>query len=210
MLPFTRLRATAAPLDRANVNTDELIPARLLRKPVDEHYGRYLFHDLRFTPEGQERAEFVLNQAPYRQARILVADVNFGCGSSRENAVWVLNVFGIRCVIAPSFSDIFYNNACKNGLLPVRLVADEAAALRQALHAAPGSEVEVDLEAQSVVSPSGQRYRFDIDAFRKSCLLGGLDDIGLTLAHAARIDAHERDMEARRPWMSPVSGKVSP
>jgi 3-isopropylmalate/(R)-2-methylmalate dehydratase small subunit len=200
MRPFTRLAAVAAPIDLPNVDTDRIIPARFLRKPRgSEGYARFLFHDVRFDAAGAERPEFVLNRAPYRAAQILVAAENFGCGSSREAAVWALDANGIRCVIAPSLGDIFRENCVKNGLLPVLLPAPAAAALRRLLHERPGAALDVDLEAQTVTAPDGAVHRFEIDPFRKQMLLTGQDEIALTLGHEAAI----RDFEARHGWATP-------
>jgi 3-isopropylmalate/(R)-2-methylmalate dehydratase small subunit len=171
-----------------------VIPARFLRKDRNvPEYASFLFHDVRFDADGAERPEFVLNQAPYRGANIVVAAENFGCGSSREAAVWALAAYGVRAVIAPSLGDIFHQNCFKNGLLPVILDGDVAAVLRRQLHAEPGSSITVDLEAQTVTAPDGRRHRFDVDAFRKEMLLSGRDEIELTLGFEAQI----REFEAR-------------
>jgi 3-isopropylmalate/(R)-2-methylmalate dehydratase small subunit len=179
------------------VDTDQIIPARFLRKPRDERYASYLFHDLRFAEDGSAKADFVLDAPDYRGARILITERNFGCGSSRENAVHVLWDFGFRAVIAPSFGDIFFNNCFKNGLLPVVLPAGAVAALRDEVMRRPGARVIVDLERQEAVSPSGVVYGFDIDPFRKHCLLHGLDEIAFTLGHERDIAAFERAQDAR-------------
>jgi 3-isopropylmalate/(R)-2-methylmalate dehydratase small subunit len=202
MRPFTRLTAAAAPIDLPNVDTDRVIPARFLRRRRESADASLLFHDVRFDAEGREREDFVLNQPPFRQAGILVTAENFGCGSSREWAVWALDAFGIRAVIGSSFGDIFHENCLKNGLLPVRLPAGVVADIRRQLHAAPGSTISVDLEAQTVTAPDGAGHRFEIDPFRKHALLAGQDEIALTLAHEHAI----ADFEARRrreaPWLS--------
>jgi 3-isopropylmalate/(R)-2-methylmalate dehydratase small subunit len=208
MEPFTRLTAVAAPLDLPNVDTDRMIPARFLRKPRSGGYGQYCFHDLRLRPDGTEDPGFVLNHPAYREARILVAAENFGCGSSREAAVWALAGRGIRAVIAPSFGDIFHENCLRNALLPVRLPAATVAGLRLALHAAPGATVTVDLPAQTITGPDATPHRFEIDAFRKRALLEGLDDIGLTLRHDAEISAFEARHVAEWPWAAP--GRLEP
>jgi 3-isopropylmalate/(R)-2-methylmalate dehydratase small subunit len=200
MEPFTRLTATAAPIDIVNCDTDRILPARLLRKPRAPGYERWLFHDVRFDPEGRERPEFVLNQAPYRGARILVAGANYGCGSSREQAVYAMYDYGIRCVIAPSFGDIHYGNALQNGLLPVVLAEADCDRLRAQLHEKPGAALTVDLPAQTVTAPDGAGYRFEIDPAAKERLLKGLDDIGLVLQHAERIEAFEDRYLAEYPW----------
>ena len=201
MQPFTRLSAVAAPLDGTNVDTDRIIPARFLRKPRGDGYHRYLFHDVRFADDGAEVADFVLNRTPFRTAPILVADSNFGCGSSREGAVYALADHGIRAIIAPSFGDIFYQNCVKNGLLPIRLPAAVVAEWRKHLHEAPGATVAIDLPAQSVTGPDGTSWSFDIDAFARTCLLEGLDDIRLTLRHEAEIAAYEERCATRTPWV---------
>jgi 3-isopropylmalate/(R)-2-methylmalate dehydratase small subunit len=208
MEPFVRLTAPAAPLDLPNVDTDRIIPARFLRKPRDVGYGQFCFHDLRRRPDGTEDPEFVLNRAAYRDARILVAGENFGCGSSREGAVWALAGRGVRAIVAPSFGDIFHENSLRNGLLPVRLPATVVASLRQALHAMPGAAVTIDLPAQTVTGPAGTSHRFEIDPFRKQALLEGQDEIGLTLRHGPEIDAFERRHPAEWPWAMP--GRLFP
>ena len=202
MRPFTRLDAIAVPLDLANVDTDQLLPARFLKKPrgAGLSYADYLLRDLRFRADGTPDPDVGLNRPPFDRAEILVADANFGCGSSREGAVYALLDFGIRAVIAPSFGDIFAGNAAKNGVLTVELSAARAAALRAALHAAPGARVAVDLAAQTVTAPDGETLGFAIDPFRKTCLLGGLDDIALTQRHADAIAAFEAADAAARPW----------
>src|SRR3990167_2609810 len=179
MQPFTKLSAAAAPIDLPNIDTDRIIPARFLRKPKEAPgYASFLFHDVRFNADGSEKPEFVLNQVPYRGAKILVTAENFGCGSSREMAVWALDASGIRSVIAPSLGDIFHQNCYKNGLLPVLLPAEVVAALRRQLHARPGVTISVDLDAQTVTAPDGALHRFEIDPFRKEMLLTGRDEIG--------------------------------
>ncbi len=201
MRKFTSLTAVAAPIDAINLDTDQLIPARFIRKPRDDDYHVYLFHDLRFDDSGAERPEFVLNRAPYRDARILVGARNFGCGSSREAAVFALDANDFRAVVAPSFGDIFFNNCFKNGLLPV--VLDEAVVdrLRAGLRDAPGARLTIDLETQTVTGPDGARHPFDVDPFRKHCLVNGLDDIALTLEHEAEIDAFEADYRREMSWL---------
>lgn len=202
---FTHLAAVAVPLNRVNVDTDQITPARFLKKPRDEHYPDYLFHDLRFHSDGTERDDFILNQAPFREAKILVADDNFGCGSSRESAVYALFDYGFRVVIAPSFGDIFANNAGKNGLLAVRLAADDVATIRQRLQDNPGATLTVDLASQTVTgpSPANTTYHFDIDGFTKQCLLEGLDDVQFTSALESEISAHEANHRKNLPWLYP-------
>jgi 3-isopropylmalate/(R)-2-methylmalate dehydratase small subunit len=199
---FTRHTGVAAPIDLPNVDTDRVIPARFLRKPQgSDGYNRYLFHDVRFTPDGAERPEFVLNQPPYRAATILVAADNFGCGSSREAAVWALMAHGFRCVIAPSLGDIFHQNCFKNGLLPVILPTDVVAGLRGQLHARPGATITADLEAQTVAAPDGATHHFEIDAFARQLLLAGQDEIALTLGYDTQIRAFEARQRAERSWL---------
>jgi 3-isopropylmalate/(R)-2-methylmalate dehydratase small subunit len=190
MEPISRFEGLAAPLALDNVDTDQIIPARFLRKPRDADYQRWLFHDLRFAPDGSPRPEFVLNRPPFDSATILIAGRNFGVGSSREAAVYALQAFGIRAVIAESFGDIHYSNALKNGLLPIRLPPERVRALREA---AEGGQLRlaVDLERSVVVSPDGTEDAFAIPAFARDCLLRGLDEIGLTLTHLPEIEAFE-------------------
>ena len=176
---FTTLTGIAAPLPMANIDTDKVIPARFLKTIKRSGLGVHLFDTLRYDNDGKERPEFVLNQEPYRSAQIIIAHENFGCGSSREHAPWALLDFGIRCVIAPDFADIFFNNCFKNGVLPVT----------------------VDLERQVVVRPNGEEIPFDIDPFRKHLLLNGLDDIGQTLQHASRIDSFEATRRQQHSWL---------
>ena len=202
MEAFTTLTATAVPIDMVNVDTDQIIPARFLKRlRTDPEYASFLFHDLRLDDTGAERPEFILNQKPYRGGGIIVADENWGCGSSREAAVWTLMKNGIRCVIAPSFGDIHYNNGMKNGMLPVRLAKDACAKLRDALHAQPGAEITVDLEAQKVTGPDGSVYGFDIDPFQKHCMVNGLDDIALTMEYDSNFAAFEERYKKEASWL---------
>ena len=191
MEKFQRLDAPALPMGTPNIDTDQIIPARFLRKPRKLGYQGFLFHDLRFNDDGAEKPGFVLNKPPYRQARVLVADRNFGCGSSREHAVYALWDYGFRAVIAPSFGDIFFNNCLKNGLLPVVLPTEDAAALRAYLERWPGSSLIVDLAKQEVTGPNGEVLRFEIDPFRKHCLIEGVDEIDFTLGFDKEIAAFE-------------------
>jgi 3-isopropylmalate/(R)-2-methylmalate dehydratase small subunit len=201
MEPFTRLDAVAAPMPVPNVDTDQIIPARFLRKSRKDGYGQYLFCDLRFDSDGKEKPGFVLNEAPYRGARILVADKNFGCGSSREHAVYALWDYGFRVVIAPSFGDIFFGNSFKNGFLPIVLPAEATAELRDAIQANPGAHVTVDLASQLVIGPEGTTHRFEIDSYRKECLLKGIDELDFTLARRAEIAEFERRLAEAMPWL---------
>jgi 3-isopropylmalate/(R)-2-methylmalate dehydratase small subunit len=204
MNPFTTLTAVAAPFDIANVDTDKIIPARYLRKlrSPTAGYDPYLFYDLRFDAEGRERPGFVLNQPPYRKAGILVANVNFGCGSSREGAAYALMDYGIRSVIAPSFGDIHYANEIQNGMLPAIVSEDVAAALRDQLRARPGAELSIDLSMQTITDTNGAAHRFQIDAVYKERLLAGLDEIGLVLQHLPDIEAFERRHHSEHTWLA--------
>jgi 3-isopropylmalate/(R)-2-methylmalate dehydratase small subunit len=200
MQPFTDLHATAAPLDMANLDTDQIIPKQFLKTVEREGLGKGLFYDLRFDTEGRPRPDFVLNDPRYAGAGVLIAGDNFGCGSSREHAPWALLDYGVRCVIAPSFADIFYNNCFQNGLLPVALPAQAVKVLMD--EARGGNHVfSVDLQSQSVISPSGKSFRFEIDAARKAKLLEGLDAIGETLQHAGDIDVYETRKALAQPWL---------
>jgi 3-isopropylmalate/(R)-2-methylmalate dehydratase small subunit len=204
MEPFTRVTAVAAPIDLPNIDTDRIIPARFLRKGQGSPgYDRYLFHDVRFAADGSEQPDFVLNQRPYRDAKILVTAENFGCGSSREAAVWALAANGIRSVIAPVLGDIFHQNCYKNGLLPVILAADAVAGMRRQLHERPGATITVDLPSQTVTAPDGTAHAFSIDPFRKRCLLEGLDEIGLTKTYAEAIGAFEGRHAEAFSWARP-------
>ena len=200
MEPFTTLTAIAVPIDLANVDTDQIIPARFLGRPRSQQRGA-MFHDLRHDPDGTLRPGFVLNRPEYADARILVADRNFGCGSSRANAVTVMVDSGFRAFIAPSFGDIFFNNCFQNGVLPIRLPADRVAALRAALRAAPGSQLTVDLEHQTVTGPDGRADSFEIDSFRKDCLLKGVDEVSLTLGYEADIVRFEARQRQVMDWL---------
>ena len=203
MQPFTTLTGIAAPLPLANVDTDKIIPARFLKTIKRTGLGKNLFDAIRYNADGSENPDFILNQEPYRRAEILVAGPNFGCGSSREHAPWALLDFGIRCVIAPDFADIFHNNCFKNGILPIRLPQEVCEQLMEDAKLGPNSRITIDLEAQEVVRPNGERIRFEVDAFRKHCLLNGLDDIGLTMEKRASIDSFEAKRETAQPWVVP-------
>lgn len=198
MKPFTKLKAVAAPLPLINIDTDMIIPKQFLTTIERTGLGKNLFNDIRYEESGQEKPDFVLNRAAYRKAEILVTGENFGCGSSREHAPWALLDFGIRCVIAPSYADIFYNNCFKNGILPVMLPQDQVDVLMKAAEA--GTAIDVDLGAQTV-SDGSHTYSFEIGEFRKHCLMNGLDDIGLTLEKKNAIAAHEQSLLADKPWV---------
>ncbi len=201
MEKFTTLTGIAAPLPMINVDTDMIIPKQYLKTIKRTGLGKYLFDEMRYDAEGREIPDFVLNRRAYRNAKILVTGENFGCGSSREHAPWALLDFGIRCVIAPTFADIFYNNCFKNGILPIALPKDQVAKLLDDAGRGANAIVSIDLEKQEITGPDGGRLRFEIDPFRKHCLLNGLDDIGLTLQKAAAIDDFEARQRAAQPWL---------
>jgi len=207
---FTQLKGIVAPLDRANVDTDAIIPKQFLKSIKRTGYGPYLFDEWRYEDRGEpemdctnrpRRADFVLNQPRYQGASILLARENFGCGSSREHAPWALLDYGFRSVIAPSFADIFYNNCFKNGILPIILDAAIVDRLFRETAASEGYALAIDLEQQTVTTPSGEAFAFEVDAFRKHCLLNGLDDIGLTLQQADDIRAYEAKRKQEAPWL---------
>ncbi len=197
MEKFDKLTGIAAPLDIINVDTDMIIPKQFLKTIQRSGLGKNLFDEMRYTPEGDEIADFVLNQPAYRAAQILVAGDNFGCGSSREHAPWALLDFGISCVIAPSFADIFYNNCFKNGILPIVLPQEDVDKLMDDAKRGANATVSIDLESQTIKGPDGGEISFEVDAFRKQCLLEGLDDIGLTLQKAAAIDDYEARLDVQ-------------
>ena len=196
MEPFIRLDAVALPLARPNVDTDQIVPARYLQKPRSDNFGNYLFRDARVRTDGSEDPDFLLNRDAYRDARIVVAERNFGCGSSREHAVWALYDYGFRAAIAPSFGDIFATNALKNGFLPIVLPASAVDTLLAQLTREPGAHLVVDLPAQNVVAPDGSVLPFEVDAFAKHCLLEGLDEISYTLSLLPAIEAYENARQA--------------
>ncbi len=198
---FTNLSGIAAPLPMMNVDTDMIIPKQFLKTIRREGLGRNLFDEMRFLDDGSENPDFVLNKPAYREAQILVAGENFGCGSSREHAPWALLDFGIRCVVAPSFADIFYNNCFKNGILPIALPQEEVDKLMDDAQRGANAVITVDLEKQEITGPDGGCVTFEIDPFRKHCLLNGLDDIGLTLEKASAIKGFEARMATERPWV---------
>lgn len=181
-----------APLDKVNIDTDQILPARYLQKPRANNFGDYLFQDVRHDKDGSLRPEFVLNQSPYAGAKIILANDNFGCGSSREHAVWAIYDGGFRAVIAPSFGDIFFNNSLKNGLLPIRLVKSDVLQLLALAHQHPGTTAEIDLVQQTVVVSTGFCVTFEIDSFSKQCFLEGLDELSYTLSQLPQIEAFER------------------
>lgn len=201
--PFTILEAVAAPIDAENIDTDQILPARFLKKPRDQAYGTYLFRDLRFEDSGEEIEDFVLNRPGFRDCAILVANSNFGCGSSREGAVYALHDYGIRSIIAPSFADIFYNNCLRNGIVPVRLPAQTCTELRDGLKQRPGQRVVVDLERQQIRDLQGTSHFFDIAAFPRQLLLTGLDEIDLTLSMLPEVEKLEREYHLAAPWSLP-------
>ena len=203
---FDTLTGVAAPLNLDNVDTDKIIPARFLKTIKRTGLGVSLFASLRYNEDGSEKPDFVLNQPKYREAQILIAGDNFGCGSSREHAPWALLDFGIRCVIAPSFADIFHNNCFKNGILPIALLPAVCEQLMADAALGTNARITVDLARQVVIRPDGQEIAFEVDAFRKHCLLNGLDDIGLTLEHAPAIDSYEAKLKSEQGWRPTISG----
>jgi len=203
MEKFTTLTGIAAPLEMINVDTDMIIPKQFLKTIERKGLAKGLFYDLRRDKDGAENPDFVLNQEPYRRAAILIAGENFGCGSSREHAPWAFLDQGIRCIVAPSFADIFYNNCFKNGILPIVLGRAEIEALMADARDRENPVLTVDLPAQTIQRPNGAAVAFDIDPFRKRCLVEGLDDIGSTLERAADIDAFEASQRRERPWLWP-------
>lgn len=207
---FTTLTAIVAPMDRANVDTDAIIPKQFLKSIKRSGFGPNLFDEWRYEDVGQPdmdnskrplRKDFVLNQPRYQGAKVLLARENFGCGSSREHAPWALKDYGFDVIIAPSFADIFFNNSFKNGILPIILDEKIVDELFNETFASEGYELTVDLAAQKIVKPNGDEINFDVDSFRKHCLLNGLDDIGLTLQHAEEIKAYEESRKASKPWL---------
>jgi 3-isopropylmalate/(R)-2-methylmalate dehydratase small subunit len=201
MEPFKHLDGIAAPLNMINVDTDMIIPKQFLKTIHRTGLGKALFDEMRFNPDGSEKPDFVLNKPAYRKAQILVAGDNFGCGSSREHAPWALLDFGIRCVISTSFADIFYNNCFKNGILPIRLPQSDVDKLMDDAERGSNARISVDLESQDIRGPDGGVIKFEIDAFRKQCLLNGWDDIGLTLRSEAKISAYEQNHKTQAPWV---------
>ena len=201
MEKFTTLRGVAAPLPMVNVDTDMIIPKQFLKTVSREGLARGLFYELKTTQDGSPNPDFVLNKPAYAKAQILVAGDNFGCGSSREHAPWALLDFGIRCVISTDFADIFYNNCFKNGILPIKVSADDLKKLMDDAERGANATLTIDLPNQEIRGPDGGKVKFDIDPFRKHCLLNGLDDIGLTLEKAASIDSYEKKQASAQPWL---------
>ena len=201
MTPFTTLTGIAAPMPLVNIDTDMIIPKQFLKTIARTGLGKNLFDEMRYNLDGSEKPDFVLNQPAYRKAEILVAGENFGCGSSREHAPWALLDFGIRAVIAPSYADIFYSNCFKNGILPIVLPEGQVAVLMDDAQKGANARITVDLAAQTVTSSDGHSFHFEVDPFRKHCLLNGLDDIDLTLEKSAAIDAFEKTAATLRPWV---------
>ena len=201
MEKFTTLTGVAASLPMVNVDTDMIIPARFLKSIKRTGFGKSLFYTLRYDENGKERPDFVLNKPAYRNAKILIAGNNFGCGSSREHAPWALADFGIRCVIAPDFADIFYNNSFKNGILLIKLPQEEIDKLHEDAERGANATLTVDLEKQEITGPDGGTIKFDVDPFKKHCLLNGLDDIGLTMQKEDKIAAFEQRQHAETPWV---------
>lgn len=201
MEKFTQLTGVAAPLPMINVDTDMIIPKQFLKTTKRSGLGQHLFDEMRYTAEGEEIEGFVLNKASYRDAKILIAGENFGCGSSREHAPWAIADFGIRCVIAPSFADIFYNNCFKNGILPIVLPQAQVDLLLDDAERGANAVIEIDLENQTIKGPDGGSVSFEIDPFRKHCLSNGLDDIGLTLQKEDKISAFEERRAVSAPWL---------
>ena len=198
---FTTLTGIAAPMPLVNIDTDMIIPKQFLKTIHRSGLGKNLFDEMRFNADGSEVADFILNQPAYRQSQIIVAGDNFGCGSSREHAPWALLDYGIRCVISTSFADIFYNNCFKNGILPIVMPPEVVEVLMEDARKGANARMTVDLENQTVTTSDGQSFPFQVDPFRKHCLLNGLDDIGLTMEKAPAIDAYEAQMAQSRPWV---------
>jgi 3-isopropylmalate/(R)-2-methylmalate dehydratase small subunit len=200
MEKFTQLTGVAAPLPMINVDTDKIIPKQYLKTIGRKGLGKGLFDEMRYRADGSENPDFVLNKPAYRSAKVLVAGENFGCGSSREHAPWALLDFGIRCVIASSFADIFYNNCFKNGILPVKLPQAVVDKLMDDARKGANAVLTIDLEKQEITRPDGEKISFELDPFRKHCLVNGLDDIGLTMQKGASIDAFEATRKTTQPW----------
>ena len=201
MKKFTTHRGVAAPMNMINIDTDKVIPKLFLRTIKRTGLGKNLFHEMRYDEDGSERPGFVLNKKAYRNASIIVAGDNFGCGSSREHAPWALLDFGIRCVISTSFADIFYNNCFKNGILPIKVTKEQLDALMDDAEQGANSVLDIDLENQEIGRPNGEKVQFEVDEFRRHCLLNGLDDIGLTMQKDDKIASFEHKRSAQQPWV---------
>ena len=201
MEPFNKLEGVAAPLNMINVDTDMIIPKQYLKTIQRTGLGKALFDEMRFNQDGSEKPDFVLNKPAYRHAKILVAGENFGCGSSREHAPWALLDFGIRCIIAPSFADIFYGNCFKNGILPIALPQADVDKLMDDAERGSNAVISIDLEAQEIRGPDGGMIKFEVDAFRKQVLMNGWDDISLTLRDEAKISTFEKNQHSQTPWL---------
>ena len=201
MEKFSKIKGIAAPLDILNIDTDMIIPKQFLKTIKRSGLGKNLFDEMRYTTNGEEIKSFVLNQDPWRNSKIIIAGDNFGCGSSREHAPWALLDFGIRCVISTNFADIFYNNCFKNGILPIKVSEDERLSLLADAKDNENPIIEIDLPSQVINRPNGVSIKFDIDEFRKKCLLEGLDDISLTLENKTKIETYENERDNNRPWL---------
>lgn len=201
MEKFDKHRGVAAPLNMINIDTDKLIPKQFLKTIKRTGLGKHLFNEIRFNADGSENEDFVLNKPAYREASILVAGDNFGCGSSREHAPWALLDYGVKCVISTSFADIFFNNCFKNGILPIVVSKEELDQLMDDADNGANSVLDIDLENQHIGRPNGEKINFEIDEFRKHCLINGLDDIGLTMQKQSNIDDFEKKREAKKPWI---------
>ena len=201
MEKFEKLTSVAAPMDMINIDTDMVIPKQFLKTIKRSGLGKHLFHEMRYDEDGNEVEDFVLNQPAYRNAKILVAGDNFGCGSSREHAPWAILDFGIKCVISTSFADIFYNNCFKNGILPIKVSKEQLDSLMEDAERGANATLTVDLENQVIQGPDGGEIKFEVDEFKRQCLLNGLDDIGLTMQVNAKIDNFEDQQRAGQPWL---------
>jgi 3-isopropylmalate/(R)-2-methylmalate dehydratase small subunit len=201
MEKFINLKGIVAPFNFINIDTDKIIPKQFLKTIKRTGLGKHLFDDMRFNEDGSEKQDFVLNKEPYRSSKIIVAGDNFGCGSSREHAPWALSDFGIKCIISTSFADIFYNNSFKNGLLPIKVTPEQREALMADAKDVENPEIEIDLPSQEIRRPNGSIIKFELEPFRKKCLLEGLDDIDITLEKSEKINSFEATMELERPWL---------
>ena len=207
MEKFRKVTGIAAPMDMINIDTDKIIPKLHLRTIKRTGLGKFLFEELRYTPDGKENPDFILNKQPYRNAKIIIGGDNFGCGSSREHAPWALMDFGIRCVISTSFADIFYNNCFKNGILPIRVSKDELDALMADASDPENPELTIDLEEMLIRRPNGAAISFKLEEFRRDCLLDGLDDIGITMKKEKSIGTFEEKQRLNQPWLYPAAAE---